>query len=182
MFRNLKLDTDSIQNLKIETREEYNGYLYLLSLPSKVYKPIIYGIIDGKITINDLRTIISKIRKGVYNYNNDNEEDNIKERLLNKFINNSVTSVSFQKNFNVEQFYIAKSLEEKGIILPEDSYDSIFIDERNVDYKSLNFYNIELKQEDYIYMSMYGLNEIQMKKKKLLDNFLMLKKNYKLEW
>lgn len=164
-----------IEDLTIK-EEEYNDYKNLLNLPKPLYIQVIKGIVEGKMKAKDFNIKLSNYRKEIYDeigFSGTSEE--LVENLLKKFNNEKVSSAYLKKDDTLEQKYIQDRAESDGIIISSEDFNDIFITEKNYENITMNYDLIDITKEDKLFMIENNISEIQMKKMKLLRNFLLLR-------
>jgi hypothetical protein len=177
MIRNID---DVIEKIKLlEIREgEYEWYKKILSLPKNLFLVIMFSIIDGKLKPSDFNIIMSYFRNETYKYHN-LDISPIEKRLWEKYNVSTVTQVIINKQVSNEQSYIYNKLTEIGIPVGLLDMNKIFVDELNLEEITLDFSKIILSNTDKEFMRKNSLGELQMKKLKLLNNYILLSKPYK---
>ena len=180
---NINAIINSIYSLNI-TDENYNFYRNLLDLPRNIFIQVLIGLIEGSIKPNDSEVIFNKYKVDILA-----DADNIglkrdmtlKDRIKQKYLHGEVTSVFLLKNNISEQIYIRDKALKDDIPLIGDEWKDIFTNVGSFEEINLNFDKIYLTPSDIVFMRDNGLDEIQMKKLKLLKNHLILRRNFGME-
>ena len=166
-----------IESLTIH-EEEFDSFKKLLDLPKPLFLQVMIGIIDGKISSRDFNVILADLKNEIHSYEPVDVVFPLSQKILDKMAGNPITHVLLRKDNTTKQLYIKDRAIEKGIPLVGDDWKDIFIAEEDYHELTINYDNIKLSKEDIVFMSDNNLSQIQMKKLKLLQNYLLLKKPY----
>lgn len=170
---------DLIYKLDIK-EDEYEIYKELINYPQNIFNIVIINIVLGNLKPYDLKDILSKYRKLVFTEGITIPTDTISNKLKNKFNHNITTEVLEKQDSLLEQSFLAELYKNfKGVNISENEIPNIFVTNNNYEKYTLNYDDIILQRRDYVYMDEHNLNEITMKKMKLLEYYIALKLNTK---
>jgi hypothetical protein len=170
---------EKIKSLIIK-KDHIKHYKELLKLPKSIFLIILKAIVDEKISPNDFNKILTPYREKIVD-NIDIKNFSLKNKIVDKYFNNSTNRLLMQNNKLFYQFFIKNSADKKKFFINEEDIENIYIGEKILEDVNLNFDEIKLTKKDLIYMQERNINEIQMKKIKLITAMFFLIKNYRKE-
>jgi hypothetical protein len=177
MLRNINELITQINSLQIY-QEDYDYYVKLLDLPKPVFIQVMIGIIDGKISARDFIPILEVHRAMIYQDEGVPSTISIRDQIMSKFNGETPTDVPLKRDPSSEQLYITNMAANADIPLNPDEWQKIFISNEDYEVITLNYEEVQLSVEDTIFMAQNNIGELNMKKMKLLRNYLLLTKPY----
>lgn len=176
MLRNVNELINQINSLQIY-EEEYDSYVELLNLPKPVFMQIMIGIVDGKISARDFNPILS-VHRAMIHQDQTMPNISLKDQIISKYNGENPTDVAVKRDPSSEQLYITNMAIDAGIPMNENDWKKVFISNQDYEVLTLNYDEVQLSVEDELFMSQNNISELNMRKMKLLRNYLLLTKPY----